>query len=220
MVDVTDSFFLFPSRRRHTRSLCDWSSDVCSSDLAVAVLQLVVSTPRRQRNGRFLRKRPRGSEKRGVLYRPRGIPPAALARPPLRRPGSRHHLMSPAPRPRCYESADLRALTPLSGCSARSPPSGHLCAEVHYPGRYEHPRRWVVSEEPFQSQRLLRRFSPLHKEHFRGCNRLPRNRVVALSLVRSGPSLHPVALFSPERLRDSFLQTRYRGCNADLTYQT
>src|SRR5438034_6212828 len=25
--------FFFSSRRRHTRSLCDWSSDVCSSDL-------------------------------------------------------------------------------------------------------------------------------------------------------------------------------------------
>src|SRR6266496_2679215 len=29
-------FFFFSSRRRHTRSLRDWSSDVCSSDLAVA----------------------------------------------------------------------------------------------------------------------------------------------------------------------------------------
>src|SRR5438034_10538502 len=28
------SFFFFSSRRRHTRSLCDWSSDVCSSDLS------------------------------------------------------------------------------------------------------------------------------------------------------------------------------------------
>src|SRR5882672_8803529 len=28
------SAFFFSSRRRHTRSLCDWSSDVCSSDLA------------------------------------------------------------------------------------------------------------------------------------------------------------------------------------------
>src|SRR5436190_18484763 len=28
-------FFFFSSRRRHTRSLCDWSSDVCSSDLMV-----------------------------------------------------------------------------------------------------------------------------------------------------------------------------------------
>src|SRR5260221_6816283 len=27
------SFFFFSSRRRHTISLCDWSSDVCSSDL-------------------------------------------------------------------------------------------------------------------------------------------------------------------------------------------
>src|SRR5690349_24250890 len=26
-------FFVFSSRRRHTRSLRDWSSDVCSSDL-------------------------------------------------------------------------------------------------------------------------------------------------------------------------------------------
>src|SRR5260221_2498532 len=29
-----DVCFFFSSRRRHTRSLCDWSSDVCSSDLA------------------------------------------------------------------------------------------------------------------------------------------------------------------------------------------
>src|SRR5256886_11378141 len=29
------SFFFFSSRRRHTRFDCDWSSDVCSSDLAV-----------------------------------------------------------------------------------------------------------------------------------------------------------------------------------------
>src|SRR5437588_9601353 len=33
-------FFFFSSRRRHTRSLCDWSSDVCSSDLDGAVLVL------------------------------------------------------------------------------------------------------------------------------------------------------------------------------------
>src|SRR6476646_11059151 len=29
-----DYFFFFSSRRRHTMSLCDWSSDVCSSDLS------------------------------------------------------------------------------------------------------------------------------------------------------------------------------------------
>src|SRR2546430_6996066 len=30
--------FFFSSRRRHTRFDCDWSSDVCSSDLPVAVV--------------------------------------------------------------------------------------------------------------------------------------------------------------------------------------
>src|SRR2546427_13248268 len=29
-------FFFFSSRRRHTRFDCDWSSDVCSSDLRLA----------------------------------------------------------------------------------------------------------------------------------------------------------------------------------------
>src|SRR5690242_20895262 len=29
-------FFFFSSRRRHTRLTCDWSSDVCSSDLRVS----------------------------------------------------------------------------------------------------------------------------------------------------------------------------------------
>src|SRR5260221_9731802 len=32
-VRAHDLLFFFSSRRRHTRSLCDWSSDVCSSDL-------------------------------------------------------------------------------------------------------------------------------------------------------------------------------------------
>src|SRR5260370_19302169 len=30
-------FFFFSSRRRHTRFKCDWSSDVCSSDLEAGV---------------------------------------------------------------------------------------------------------------------------------------------------------------------------------------
>src|SRR5204862_5138977 len=33
-------FFFFSSRRRHTRSLRDWSSDVCSSDLGWDYLNL------------------------------------------------------------------------------------------------------------------------------------------------------------------------------------
>src|SRR5436190_1602566 len=40
------SFFFFSSRRRHTRSLCDWSSDVCSSDLSDAMkLRDIVPAP-------------------------------------------------------------------------------------------------------------------------------------------------------------------------------
>src|SRR5215204_7170843 len=31
--DLALFLLFFSSRRRHTRSLCDWSSDVCSSDL-------------------------------------------------------------------------------------------------------------------------------------------------------------------------------------------
>src|SRR5438477_10248961 len=38
-------FFFFSSRRRHTRLTCDWSSDVCSSDLSYR-LPREPSTPR------------------------------------------------------------------------------------------------------------------------------------------------------------------------------
>src|SRR5256885_416404 len=39
VVSVSYCFFFFSSRRRHTRLQGDWSSDVCSSDLDLAVLQ-------------------------------------------------------------------------------------------------------------------------------------------------------------------------------------
>src|SRR2546430_11788055 len=35
-----DLFFFFSSRRRHTRFDCDWSSDVCSSDLSTVLLAM------------------------------------------------------------------------------------------------------------------------------------------------------------------------------------
>src|SRR2546430_12244542 len=34
MYNILVCFFFFSSRRRHTRFDCDWSSDVCSSDLS------------------------------------------------------------------------------------------------------------------------------------------------------------------------------------------
>src|SRR5437762_8990040 len=36
-------YFFFSSRRRHTRYIGDWSSDVCSSDLGFGILQLPTS---------------------------------------------------------------------------------------------------------------------------------------------------------------------------------
>src|SRR5688572_32759772 len=38
-------FFFFSSRRRHTRFDCDWSSDVCSSDLLPAYVMLFDAGP-------------------------------------------------------------------------------------------------------------------------------------------------------------------------------
>src|SRR6266568_5136027 len=45
-------FFFFSSRRRHTRWNCDWSSDVCSSDLEAAARMVLsgeaTATPKRR----------------------------------------------------------------------------------------------------------------------------------------------------------------------------
>src|SRR5262245_64492837 len=41
--------FFFSSRRRHTRCLSDWSSDVCSSDLALRSPLALVREPREPR---------------------------------------------------------------------------------------------------------------------------------------------------------------------------
>src|SRR3989475_8546576 len=38
-------FFFFSSRRRHTRFDCDWSSDVCSSDLKDFIGKLFKNVP-------------------------------------------------------------------------------------------------------------------------------------------------------------------------------
>src|SRR5690349_23055700 len=50
---LTDDLFFFSSRRRHTRSLRDWSSDVCSSDLTL----LMGLTPIEQTGGQVARVR-------------------------------------------------------------------------------------------------------------------------------------------------------------------
>src|SRR5207249_8887485 len=46
LLDMVYYSFFFSSRRRHTRSKRDWSSDVCSSDLSIADLVKKLETPR------------------------------------------------------------------------------------------------------------------------------------------------------------------------------
>src|SRR5436853_2594041 len=46
--------FFFSSRRRHTRCLSDWSSDVCSSDLLSRDYALVLMLPNERHDQRVL----------------------------------------------------------------------------------------------------------------------------------------------------------------------
>src|SRR5690242_15694782 len=71
-------FFFFSSRRRHTRLTCDWSSDVCSSDLLLmrrdtdalqGVTMLVVTTE----NVPGYRVREVKGQVFGVVVRSRGL---------------------------------------------------------------------------------------------------------------------------------------------------
>src|SRR3990167_11276209 len=49
------TMFFFSSRRRHTRFDCDWSSDVCSSDLVLAVFNKFTDNGTVDKNGIAIR---------------------------------------------------------------------------------------------------------------------------------------------------------------------
>src|SRR5437016_7631923 len=68
-------FFFFSSRRRHTRLVSDWSSDVCSSDLGLFVL------PPTSAHGRVVARRP--DEQRRTAGRPTSCSP--ICRSPVSR---------------------------------------------------------------------------------------------------------------------------------------
>src|SRR5690242_21423429 len=57
-------FFFFSSRRRHTRLTCDWSSDVCSSDLTGALRDLQTTLPPRRRSCHATSSADRSEERR------------------------------------------------------------------------------------------------------------------------------------------------------------
>src|SRR5260221_4631507 len=61
--------FFFTSRRRHTRSLCDWGSDVCSSDLLPAGRRPAAARGADRRNLRRTRQ-PTGDGLCGLRHRP------------------------------------------------------------------------------------------------------------------------------------------------------
>src|SRR5256886_3041062 len=52
IVESCPMIFFFSSRRRHTRFDCDWSSDVCSSDLAGLVAGMGTGSPIPERGDR------------------------------------------------------------------------------------------------------------------------------------------------------------------------
>src|SRR2546430_12550627 len=71
--------FFFSSRRRHTRFDCDWSSDVCSSDL-VSELPLTDEATPWASEGML-------APRRGVVALPASLPPLPQDRSEERRVG-------------------------------------------------------------------------------------------------------------------------------------
>src|SRR5262245_64182769 len=83
-------FFFFSSRRRHTRCLSDWSSDVCSSDLYVYLQNTVFHERRRAVDRRRARDRPAAERVR----QPRG---ACGTGPQVRRSGGKRGTQRSSP---------------------------------------------------------------------------------------------------------------------------
>src|SRR5260370_13036359 len=110
-------YFFFSSRRRHTRFKCDWSSDVCSSDLllhlhgdlsqlrqryalASGVGEREVADPGHIVAGGAPRTRPPPPGAGGPPPRGPGAPPGPGTQPPPARPRGPAPHPPPVPRPR------------------------------------------------------------------------------------------------------------------------
>src|SRR2546430_6340969 len=63
----TERAFFFSSRRRHTRFDCDWSSDVCSSDLRVRKRRTDCLYPREEAGAERFRVQLREYTREGVM---------------------------------------------------------------------------------------------------------------------------------------------------------
>src|SRR2546430_5841999 len=73
-------FFFFSSRRRHTRFDCDWSSDVCSSDLLGHPCPDAEALGARQRRGDVVHARVALAGRVARVARARGLPGGRLLR--------------------------------------------------------------------------------------------------------------------------------------------
>src|SRR5262245_64983355 len=71
-------FFFFSSRRRHTRCLSDWSSDVCSSDLAGDEGTIEATIRAALRRGRAVGAHPGYPDREHFGRRSLPLPPAAI----------------------------------------------------------------------------------------------------------------------------------------------
>src|SRR5260370_21723970 len=84
VIKIHIQFFFFSSRRRHTRFKCDWSSDVCSSDLVVSRVGNAVATRKKLKSSmRVEERRPRcyrGSSSRYMSWHVTQEPVMAASR--------------------------------------------------------------------------------------------------------------------------------------------
>src|SRR6266571_8444133 len=99
-------FFFFSSRRRHTRLTCDWSSDVCSSDLASRKATGRVNSPTR-------RSRPPNAS--SVPARPSSDAKGTVPPPGMMAPGNANSLA--VPNGMNVKAAKIRST--LRSCAAR-----------------------------------------------------------------------------------------------------
>src|SRR5690242_6450504 len=128
-------FFFFSSRRRHTRLTCDWSSDVCSSDLdnVLALINLALLTGHVGRYGSGL------NPLRGQNNVQGGGDMGAL---PDRLPGFQH-----------VEDAKLRATFEQAwGTSLPATRGWHLSAMFEAMARGELTTLYIIGENPAQSE--------------------------------------------------------------------
>src|SRR6266568_5072495 len=126
-------FFFFSSRRRHTRWNCDWSSDVCSSDLrrwpgAVSRRTSAASwPPRRSRTPPPTTSRWRpGSRRPTHPTRPRGTP----AGPRWRRPDVLRYGENPHQRGALYTNISAERAGVTRRAATGGPETGIAAAEL------------------------------------------------------------------------------------------